>query len=154
MEKYGIADEASKVLKSKWKGIVKEKIRKETEKTIRAECETRSKGRTVMKDEYTLKQYFKETTLTQTTQILMTRLHMTKLPCNYKNTIEDEKCWLCGGTNITTEHYFKCPQTESLKRRWNTRVGDLQGAPEELARASDFISEVEKMLEPKWNRTL
>ena len=68
MEMYRIVDVASKGTKSKWKSIVKEKIRKGTENKIRTECEGMSKGRTVINDEYVIKPYFKETTLKKTSQ--------------------------------------------------------------------------------------
>ena len=47
MEKYEIEDITKAAKKSKWKGIVKKKIRKKTEEGIRIECGKKRKARTV-----------------------------------------------------------------------------------------------------------
>ena len=61
---------------------------------------------------------------------------------------------MCGDSNnIRTEHYFECPLTENIKTRRNTKELDLQGILTcNVAKASDFLSDVEKLLEPKWTK--
>ena len=79
VRKYDITTNVTDSSKSVWKKEVKEKINKETENEIRTKCKELDKTRTIRNDPYTIKQYLQESTMTTATDILMTRLHMTRL---------------------------------------------------------------------------
>ena len=99
------------------------------------------KTRTIKEDPFSMKEYLKETTLTDTSDILRTRLHMTKLTCNYEKMLENQltSCPLCGMQGKQeTEHYFsRCKATEYLAKIWNTEAEDLQGPLEHQQRAKN-----------------
>ena len=105
----------------------------------------------VVKSDYGMKQYLKETRATQATRILMARLHMIQLPCNYRKEDEDKKCPLCQAENIRTEHYFHCVKTEKLRNTWSTVEADLQSDDAcVLLRATDFLEAVSRRVQPRW----
>ena len=120
IDKYQIKKDVNLVLKSEWKKEVKSKINQGVEKLVRDACAEGSKTRTVKDDVFELKNYLKENTVTEATDILKTRLHMTKLTCNYKRRqqkqIQNTPCPLCGCSGIVkTEHYFRsCVVTRNL----------------------------------------
>ena len=145
---YGINKEVDSCLKSEWKKEVKEKIGKKTEEQIRDECGRMRKTRTILNDQYILKDYLKLTNLTEAKDILRSRLHMTKLTCNYGHT-DDPRCPLCGyGGRIETEHYFsKCPWTKHLANVWKTTENDLYGSLEDMKRAKNHLMKIEVMME-------
>ena len=149
MAEYDIEDTVIDDLKSAWKKKVKEKIKTKTEETIRRTCETQSKARTVVADEYKLKEYLTKTTITEAKQILKARLHMLKLPCNYG---KNENCWLCGEVNdVSTEHYFNCSGTRDLLRIWNAKEDDLESMNKsKLRRSTKFLEHVVEKFQPKW----
>ena len=107
IEKYGIV-ESHDELKSTWKRHVKERIATTTEEEIRWGCSKMSKGRTIVTDEFKVKDYLSAVNVNQASDILKVRLHMSALPCNYgvKN-----DCWLCSEDGVRTEHYLRCPGT-------------------------------------------
>ena len=94
IKKYGIKKEVGRVMKSEWKKEVKEKIGKKVEEEIRECCRKMRKTRTIQEDTYIMKEYLKETSMNDATDILRTRLHMTRLPCNYGYKLAS--CPLCG----------------------------------------------------------
>ena len=146
MEVYGITKSVTESSKSEWKKEVKGRIGEKTENEIRVRCKEMKKTRSTQEDPYMIKQYLKETTMTEATDILRTRLHMTRLTCNYGNST---KCPLCGhkGT-IETEHYFTCQITRRLAGIWKTEPHDISGSTvEELRRAKNHIKKVEVMME-------
>ena len=151
MAEYEIEDNPLEVLKSTWKKNVKQKIREKTEELLRKEGETLSKSRTSLLEKYEMKDYMRETTIYQAKRILKSRLHMMKLPCNYKAN-KGEGCWLCGSKDkIRTEHYYECKGTARLRKNWNAKVEDLTemdtGA---LIRTSMYLEKVVEVFEPKW----
>ena len=151
LDKYKIKDTTDEDLKSTWKSKVKSRIAEVTEKEIRERCGQKSKARTALKGEYNLKGYLKETSITQATQILRARLHMTKLPCNYKQDTKDEGCPLCGAQSIRTEHYFHCDQTKALRKAWNTSQDDLiSESTADLIKAASFLEAVSLKIQPQW----
>ena len=151
LEKYGINDTTKEDLKSTWKKKVKTRIAEETEKHLRVVCQEKSKARTVLKSDYEMKQYLKETRASQATRILMARLHMIQLPCNYKKEEEDKRCPLCQTANIRTEHYFHCAMTEKLRKSWGTTETDLQSDDAcVLLRATNFLEAVSRRIQPRW----
>ena len=79
MERYDIEDTASEDLKSTWKSKVKKKIAEATEEDLRVSCMGKSKARTVLTGVYERKGYLDETTISQASQILMARMHMTSM---------------------------------------------------------------------------
>ena len=145
---YGINKEVENCLKSEWKREVKEKIGMKTEQQIREECGRMRKTRTILNDEYVLKNYLKVTNLTEATDILRCRLHMTKLTCNYGHT-DNPCCPLCGfGGKMETEHYFsQCPWTKNLANVWKTNENDLSGSLEDMRRATNHLKKIEIMME-------
>ena len=123
----------------------KRKIGKKVEEEIRTNCKRMSKTRTIMNDEYKIKPYLQETTLTEATDILRTRLHITKLTCNYG---KNDNCPLCGYIgHIRTEHYFECPMVKTIAEIWETTKKDLNGPLEHLVRAKNHLRKVEMMME-------
>ena len=138
-------------LKSTWKAKVKNKIAEVTEKDLRKRSENKSKARTVMKGEYRVKGYLKETTVTQATRILKARLHMTNLPCNFKKEEVDDTCPLCGVDKIRTEHFYYCQQTEKLRKLWNTGENDLLSEDaSDLTKTAKFLEAVALKIQPTW----
>ena len=151
MVEYEIDDNPQKVLKSGWKKNVKQKIREKTEEKLRKDGETLSKSRTALLEKYEMKEYLKETTTYQAKQILKSRLHMMKIPCNYKSN-EGDGCWLCGHEDkIRTEHYYECKGTARLHRNWSAKIEDLTKMDTmALIRTSMFLEKVVEVFKPKW----
>ena len=50
-------------------------------------------------------------------EIIKVRLHMMKLPANYKSQWKDPRCPLCYGEEGTTEHYETCPNVSYHSKR-------------------------------------
>ena len=143
---YGVEKDVNSCLKSEWKKEVKEKIGGKTEKIIRNECTRLRKTRTVCNDPHKLKEYLKNTNLTEAKDILRSRLHMTRLTCNYGHI---SCCPLCGSDEkIETEHYFsKCGWTKHLAKIWRTTANDLSGNLDEMKRAAKHLNKVEVLME-------
>ena len=148
MNKYGLKEEVEGMKKSSWKRKVKEAIQKETEKQLRRECKEKKKARTVKDDEYKMKKYLTETTISQSRQILKARLHMVEITCNYKKSGEDERCQLCGKKErIETEHYFRCERTEEIKKNWNVQEEHLKSSETmDLIRVGKYFKEVVNLI--------
>ena len=148
MSRYGIEIEAETVLKSKWKKHVKGKIGEKMEEEIRKECADMSKARTVRNGSYEKKAYFSTVNFQNTKKILKTRLHMSKLPGNYKGRGEGT-CSLCNLEKGNTEHYFQCPRVSQLKDAWEVQQSDLQSTDDKrLIAVANFFEKVEIMIEP------
>ena len=150
MTEYDIEDTVLDDLKSAWKKKVKDRIKLKTEETIRKNCESLSKARTVSAGEYKLKEYLTKTTIPEAKEILKARLHMMKLPCNYG---EKEYCWLCGeANNVRTEHYYKCQGTRNLQRIWNAKEEDLLSTNKSnLKRTTKYLEHVVEMFMLKYD---
>ena len=147
MYKYNIKDNTREALKSEWKKMVKAHIKQKTEEIIRESCKNMSKCRTICNEEYSMKDYMKECTSNDAIHILRMRLHMVKLPCNYKNNKWNERCRVCGEiTGIKTEHYFVCSGAVYIRKRWNITINSLTSNDiDELKRASQYIKAIEKL---------
>ena len=147
MEKNGIKKDVNVLLKSEWKKEVKEKIGSKLEEEIRGKCRKMTKTRTIQDEKYCLKTYLTETTMTDATDILRARLHMTKLTCNFG--LSKHECHLCGKQGkIQTEHYFtQCRRTKYLANIWGTRQEDLKGSVKNLIRATKHLKNVEVIME-------
>ncbi len=146
IKKYGIEKDVEKVMKSEWKNEAKKKIGKNVEEEIRKCCKEMSKTRTIMDDEYKMKTYFDETTVSEATDILRTRLHITKITCNYG---KNDNCPLCGHVgHIRTEHYFECAMVKPIADIWQTSKEDLNGSLENMVRAKNHLKKVEVLMEP------
>ena len=153
MNEYGIVEDVTEQLKSAWKRIVKQRIEEHTEEEIIRSCGTLSKARTTLLDgKHEIRDYLKESTIKQAKKIITARLHMTKIPCNYK-TSEFKGCWLCGQQDdIRTEHYYECSGTRILRRNWNAKKEDLSSSDtQELVRTSMFLEKVVEIFKPKWD---
>ena len=124
---YNIKKDVTKVMKSEWKKEVKEKINMRVEEYVRSCCQKGRKTRTVKGDVFGMKMYLLETSVTEASDIMKTRLHMTKLACNYGGE-QKSSCPLCGcQTVIETEHYFKkCKVTKHLARIWGAEEEDVK----------------------------
>ena len=149
IEKYGITLDPEQSLKSGWKREVKSKIRKETEKVIRAKCEESTKSRTVRRGAYEVKEYFRALPIKVSKEILKYRLHMVNIPLNFKNSWSDLKCPLCMEQQGNTEHFFTCTRTESLRAVWN--VTNLEEeTPSKMETIARYFGDVQTMVQPKW----
>ena len=50
-------------------------------------------------------------------EVLLIRLHMIRLKCNYRNTEDNSKCQFCSQEEETTEHIiFNCKKIEYLRQ--------------------------------------
>ena len=147
MDDYDIGLKVEKVLKSEWKKEVKRGLSQRTELEIREKCCQMRKTRSIKDEPYTMKEYLKETAITEGTDILKTRLHMTKLPCNYG--VQSDRCQLCGSDVKTeTEHYFsQCRATQRMANIWETKPEDLMGSLEQCRKAKNHLKKVEIMME-------
>ena len=136
-------------LKSGWKREVKNKIRKETEKIIRAKCEESTKSRTVLGGAYEVKEYYRTLPIKVSKEGLKYRLHMVNIPMNFKNSWSDLSCPLCMEERGSTEHFFTCTRTESLRAVWN--VTNLEEeTPSEMERIARYFGDVQTLVHPKW----
>ncbi len=145
---YGIELDAENTLKSQWKKHVKQKIGEKTEREIRDKCDTMSKARTVKSDIYEMKEYLRTASFYDSKKILKTRLHMSKLPGNYKGKGEG-MCTLCNVEKGNFEHYFNCRYTRQLVQEWGLTECDLGSLEKDRLKAvANFVDKVEIMLEP------
>ena len=71
---YGIEKDVNEVLKSEWKKEVKEKIRNKVAAEVKEKCHGMKKTRSIKNDEFVMKEYLEQTTLTEATDIIRTRL--------------------------------------------------------------------------------
>jgi hypothetical protein len=149
---YEIELDAKLTLKSTWKKHVKEKIALKEEDKIRRECTKMKKGRIVVNDEYRTKDYLcSKTSLKMTKAIIKSRLHMSKIPGNYKNKGVVE-CPLCNEHEGSTEHYFECNRTRYLVQTWEVTREDLQSQDvKRLELVARFMEKVEELLQPTLN---
>ncbi len=148
IEYYGITIDAEKVLKSTWKKHVKTKINTKLAEEITQECSSKTKSRTVMKNEYKRKEYIGKLSITETKKIMKARLHMTKIPGNFKQ-LGILKCPLCNDDEIRTEHYFECGSCRHLADAWGVTKNDLRTQNmEKMKDVGNFLEKVELLLEP------
>ena len=134
--------------KSIWKKKVKEKISKKVEEEMRIQCNEMKKTRTVKDDKFEMKKYLKETSLSEAADILKTRLHMVRLPCNYGEGANG--CPLCGQEGyMETEHYFgDCQMTKRMAEVWETKPEDLkEDSVDKLKNAKNHLNKVEVLME-------
>ena len=130
---------------------MKKNIKIKTEDELREKCTQQSKGRSVIKNDYTIKEYLKEKPISVAKKIITARLHMVKIPCNYKRQDKETNCWLCGELDVKTEHYFSCKSTKYLQKMWSVTENDLVSAnTSTLIRVSCFLEKVAEMYRPKW----
>ena len=146
-KKYGIEKDVQECLKSAWKKDVKQKIQERVEEEIQEKCNNMKKTRTIKDDPLKMKQYLQDMTLSEASDILRMRLHMTKLPCNYGK--DANQCPLCGHQGkVDTKHYFgECQMTRRIADIWETRSEDLNGSVEKLRNAKNHLKKVEIMVE-------
>ena len=151
MREYEIDDTTMEDLKSRWKEKVKKCIIIKVEERIKKEITGKTKSRTIIEEQYGMKKYLQEATISQAKMILKTRLHMTKLPCNYKNSEMEDCCWLCGIEEVKTEHYYNCKGTYIQQKIWNAKVEDLTSTDlHTLVNTSKFMEKVAELYRPKW----
>ena len=122
--KYNIKLNPEEITKSRWKKNVKKAISKKVEETLRTECTKKTKGRTVMYNDFKKKEYLTKLPLHLIKHIIKTRLHMSKIPQNYKGTSVN-KCPLCNDKNNKIEHYVQCKQTRKLAEIWGVSRASL-----------------------------
>ena len=149
IEKYEITLQPEQTLKSTWKHEVKEVIRDETERKIREKSKEQTKTRTVRNGEYQLKDYLEAMPLKISKEILRYRLHMVKIPMNYKNIWKQMTCPLCSEEEGTTEHYFTCKEVEAVRKVWEVSNLDEED-PKKMENIARFFQDVQTMIEPKW----
>ena len=154
IRKYGIELDAPTSLKSRWKKHVKRKINEQMEKEIRQKCESMTKGRSVMYDEYNKKDYLGNVNMVETKKILRVRTHMSMLPANYKEGGEGI-CLLCNDGKGVIEHYFECYHTKGLARVWKVELAHLKSLePETMKSVANFVESVENLLKPLMDHRL
>ena len=148
IEHYGVMLNPTKALKSVWKKHVKERINKKLSEELHNECASKTKSRTVRKDEYKMKDYIGKLSVDDTKKVIRARLHMTRIPGNYKQ-LEIKKCPLCESSETNTEHYFNCKRGERLAKVWGVSVDDLTSDNIlKLKNVGDFLETIEVLLEP------
>ena len=147
-KQYGVELDANNTLKSTWKKQVKKKITETEEKNIREMCSKKKKARTVERDDYKKKKYLENVSLNDAKKIIKSRLHMCKVPGNYKQK-GVTLCPLCEDEEGSTEHYFDCKRTKYLVQIWDVKKEDLQSQEtNKLKRVAKFMEKVEEMLQP------
>ena len=145
---YGITLLPENTLKSTWKRHVKKNINNKMKEEMRGLCKDKTKSRTVKNDEYIKKEYLGKASITDTKKILKARLHMTKVPGNYKQ-LGIVRCPLCDVSDISTEHYFKCHRCKQLLETWEVNEKDLRSQDlNKLRNLANFLEKVEGLLEP------
>ncbi len=148
LHEYKIKLDPEVSLKSKWKKHVKLMITRKTEEEIRSKITGKTKSRTIQNDEYEMKKYLREVNMISSKRILKVRLHMSKLPGNFKGE-GDGTCLLCQAGIGKIEHYFDCPQVSQLAQEWDIEKEDLKSLDMiRLNKLASFIEKVECMLEP------
>ena len=151
---YEIELDARKTLKSRWKKHVKEKINEKMEEDIKERCKNMSKARTILQDPYSRKEYLNVVSLHESKRILKTRLHMNRIPGNYRGKGEGI-CQLCEEEKGNLEHYFRCKGTRQLVEAWGVNEEDLGSLQKErMLRVANFAVKVEVLLEPIMNGQL
>ena len=114
---------------------------------IREKCTSMTKGRTVMGDKYEKKEYLMLGNLVDIKKIVRLRMHMSKLPANYKE--GEGICVLCEAGKGNIEHYFDCYHTERLAKVWGVEKDHLNSLePQILKSTANFIGNVEDLLQP------
>ena len=112
-----------------------------------------SKGRTVKDDEYKKKDYLSRSSLEEVKKIIKVRMHMSKLPGNFKEG-GDGLCLLCNETKGSTEHYFECGCVTQLVKIWGVQKEDLASQEMSKMRAvASFFENVEVLLQPKMEKS-
>ena len=145
---FGIELKAEETLKSTWKKHVKVKIGERMARDVREGCFKLKKTRTIKNNKYEMKEYLTNMDLYSIKKILRMRLHMSKLPGNYRGGGEGT-CPLCGIEKGSTEHYFQCPSVCQLVDVWGVRSCDLESLDvQTMKTVSKFVEKVEFMLEP------
>ena len=131
------------VKKSQWKKEVKHRIHITCEEEIREGCTNSTKGRTVLKDQYEMKQYLVQLPIDESKQILRMRTHMMDIPCNFG---EHEYCWMCKKREtIGTEHYLECQETKLIRECVGIEKEHFSSTNIlELVKLSKFFQLVEK----------
>ena len=148
IETYKIELDVRKTLKSRWKKHVKEKIATKMEEDIRARCKNMSKARTIINDPYNRKEYMNIVSLENSKRILKARLHMNKLPGNYRGKGEGI-CQLCEEEKGNLEHYLHCKGTRQLVATWDVSEKDLSSLNKDrMLCVANFAVKVEVLLEP------
>ena len=152
MERYRITLDVMNTEKSAWKSHVKKNINEEMEKEIRQKCDESKKARTVRNDKYERKSYLNgEVDLQMGKKILKTRLHMCRVPGNYKGN-GSGMCPLCVEKEGSTEHYFQCKNTTELSKVWEVTVDEM--GSHDVSKMKDvarLLEKVEVLLDPNIN---
>ena len=154
LDKYGVKEDPSNLLKSTWKMLVKKKITEKTGEEIKMKLKDMTKGRTVINDKYEQKKYLNELEMKDSTRILKMRLHMSKIPGNFKGD-GDGCCTLCHMGIGRIEHYFECSKVNLIRDMWQIGIEDLTSEDtSKLLKLANFTDKVEYMLEPQMSTVL
>ena len=146
MCKYKIELEPVVTMKSRWKNHIKLKITETMEIEIREQCKKMTKARNIKNDEYRKKEYLSIADFNDSKKILKARMHMSKLPGNYKGT-GDGVCTLCQEGKGNLEHYFRCRNTRQLVNIWDVDENDLGSLNLDRMRAvANFIEKIELLV--------
>ena len=104
------------------------------------------KMRTVVKQEYGMKEYIKKGFLNEDEirEIMKLRLHMGNMRCNYKSAYENNQCQFCKLEEETTEHILlRCHSIEYLRADCRIKGNMLESTDAEdiktLLRVSKLI---------------
>ena len=150
IEEYSINLKVEEVSKSVWKKEVKSRIRSVDEEEIREQCRSLKKTRSVQEDSFQLQPYLSELSISLATDVAKARLHMCKVPGNYKTRWAMKSCPLCGAEETATEHYFTCNRSANIAEIYEVNSEDLKcNNTRTLVRVAKFIEKVEKLLSPK-----
>ena len=94
------------VRKCQWKNMVQYGTSKKLEKEIATVTEEMTKLRSIKKSQLKESAYVRKCSLTELTELLKLRLHMTPLKCNYGS---KSKCKICMLAEESDEHMLECP---------------------------------------------
>ena len=108
----------------------------------------KTKARTVINNTYERKEYLETMSFDQTQKILRMRMHMSKLPGNFKGRGEGI-CPLCDKEKGNLEHYYRCNSVRQLVEVWRTKEDDVRSLDkDQMKAAAHFIEKIETMMEP------
>ena len=148
LEAYNISLQPKNSSKSKWKKHVKTRIAEVVGNEIKRRCKEMKKGRTVKNDDHAKKDYLTKTSVTESKKILKARLHMSRIPANYKGGTEGE-CPLCEDGIGNIEHYFTCTACGQLADAWQVEKKDLNSKDlNKMKDVANFMEKVEILLNP------
>ena len=111
-----------------------------------------TKTRTIKNDKYELQNYLRELKLSEAKEVIKVKLHMTKIPSNFKKSCTSVRFPLCDADESNTEHFFQPTKVAEIANIWNIKEEDIQSDDiKKLVNVAKFMGKVEELVQPKWS---